>query len=111
MEISEQSSLEAYIVPSRPAWIRPEEYPYVGKIVAIEPIKGKYGTDFRFTLENDKGQQRQFDCWGSNQQTLSKAISARVAEWIGTTVMIDANVVNGKTVKVLHVVIQQGKTS
>jgi len=104
---NEQQSLEAYIVPEKPVWVK--EFPFVGKIIDIVPVKGKYGTDFRFTLETDTGLQRHFDCWGSNQQTLRKAISPRVSDWLGADVMIDANVVEGKTVKVLHVVLAKGK--
>jgi len=89
-------------VKLKPQWIKPEEFPFTGKIADVEPIEGKYHTsakpqiDFRLRLETEYD-FRHFDAFGANINWLVNCFGPKPRDWIGKEITID---LDGKKRKV-----------
>jgi hypothetical protein len=83
-----ENSLEQYDIEKKPVWIGKNEFPFVGKILSAEKIKGRYGIDVRIELESDKGDIRNFDLWGANLNAMVNIKGPRFAAWMGERVCI-----------------------
>lgn len=68
-------------------WVK--EFPFTGKIVGTERLKGKYGIDVRLHLQSPNSLTVcSFDAWGENKNFLVNTVSANTGDWIGKTVKI-----------------------
>lgn len=84
-----ENNLQQYEdIEKKPIWISKNEFPFVGKILTCEKVKGRYGTDVRIELESDTGLIRSFDLWGGNLNAMINYKGPRFVDWIGTQVCI-----------------------
>jgi len=84
-----ENNLQQYDdIEKKPIWIAKNEFPFVGKVLSCEKVKGRYGTDVRIEIESDTGLVRAFDLWGGNLNAMINQKGPRFSEWIGTEICI-----------------------
>jgi hypothetical protein len=99
-----EKNIEAYgydtEIKLKPQWIKPEEFPFTGKITEVEAIEGKFkNIDFRLKLETEYD-FRHFDAFGQNINWLVNNFGPTPRHWIGKEICID---LDGKKRKVRNV--------
>lgn len=90
MVFSTETKIEDFDTEISPVWIAKAEYPFLGKIDNVTPIKGKFRTDYRLTLTSPYG-IRHFDVWGKNLAFLQYHCGANTASWRTKTIQISLN--------------------
>lgn len=84
-------------------YISKGEFPFIGEIQDITPVKGKYGMDYRLQLKAADGRIRHFDLWGENKTYCVNVFGKRAENYIGKWVQVTRDADLKRKIEVYHV--------